>query len=235
MMYLRGWSGRGIIATDKEFAVKIKYHAGQLLLRWLYALALLGAGAGLCFAAQAMWEIAWYQLFALLAAVVAVSMVGQTVCCVIGGVTVDQDGWTWREGWCGRTVRKAAYANIVNVREKRSAWDKWLHCTTLLVQARSGWDGLINATLCVSEENAKRLLSSLEQAVADNQDTTEKQNDAIPNVDNTPLVPQDTTTEKQDCAAPSPDKSNQADWQKADKAVTDCATDNEGSQDTAEE
>ena len=132
-------------------------------MRWIYAVVMLGAGVGLSFLTQYLWEIKWYALFGAIAAVILLGMIYNTVNTIVTRVTHNRqgDGILIVDGVLGRREHLFLYSRMLSYQTKPSKLDDKMGCTQIILEATRGLNDKETYTLCLSKADADALLNDL--------------------------------------------------------------------------
>lgn len=142
---------------------KIHAHWGTLLVRWLYAILMLGPAFGLSYLTQYLWHIQWYTLFAVIAGVLVLAMVYNTVNTLRTRVTHNDhgDALVVTDGVLGTRTHTFRYDRMISYRTKPSRLDAKLGCVQLVLCAAVGAGEQEEYTLCLSAADADIVLEDL--------------------------------------------------------------------------
>ena len=141
----------------------LRSHWGALLVRWIYAMVMLGLGVGLSFLTQYLWEIRWYALFIPIVAVILLGMAYNTVNTLKTRVTHNKqgDGILVVDGVWGRREHLFLYSHMESYRTKPSRLNDKLGCVEIILEANRSVSEKETYTLCLSQKDADTLLKDL--------------------------------------------------------------------------
>ena len=143
-----------------------KGHKGLLIRRLVYLVIFAGAGVGLSFLTQKLWNVQWYSLFIPLAAVIALLGVYQTLTLCFCSLSATEDGVCVKEGIAGGKITRIPYRKIAGYTLSGDKLDEILGYVKVTVSEVKSVSETVDHVIALSPKDADRLFDILASEIA---------------------------------------------------------------------